>query len=359
MIDRSFKTILVTGGAGFIGSHVVRRLIGRYPSTRIICLDLLTYAGNLANLDDIKDAANFQFVRGDITDTAAMARLVKEEGVDAIVHLAAESHVDRSITDPDAFVRTNVLGTLSLLNAALAAWSATPDGMKGKIFYQISTDEVFGALTPSDPPFSETTPYNPHSPYSASKAAADHFVRAYHDTYGLPTVISNCSNNYGPNQFPEKLIPLIINNIKNNRPLPVYGQGLNVRDWLYVADHAEAIDIILHHAPEGSTYCIGGNNERRNIDIVKALIAAVDHALGRPAGASDHLITFVADRKGHDLRYAIDASAIRRDLGWKPATTFDVGLAQTVDWYLANEKWLDDITSGEYAEYYHRMYDNR
>lgn len=356
---RSYATVMVTGGAGFIGSHVVKRLVKRYPSMRVINVDLLTYAGNLANLASIEDAPNYRFVHADITDTAAMRSLMEEEGVDAVVHLAAESHVDRSILDPDCFARTNVMGTLSLLNAALATWNKRPEGFEGKMFYQISTDEVFGALGAGDAPFCESTPYNPHSPYSASKASADHFVRAYHDTYGLPVVISNCSNNYGPNQFPEKLIPLVINNVRHGRTIPVYGQGLNVRDWLYVGDHAAAIDLILHTAEPGSTYCIGGDNEWRNIDIVKELVRIADQKLGRKAGASEGLITYVADRKGHDLRYAIDATRIRTELGWRPEVDFTTGLALTVEWYLANDKWLDDITSGEYVRYYERMYSGR
>ncbi len=356
---RSYATVMVTGGAGFIGSHVVKRLVKRYPSMRVINVDLLTYAGNLANLASIEDAPNYRFVHADITDTAAMHSLMEEEGVDAVVHLAAESHVDRSILDPDCFARTNVMGTLSLLNAALATWNKRPEGFEGKMFYQISTDEVFGALGAGDAPFCESTPYNPHSPYSASKASADHFVRAYHDTYGLPVVISNCSNNYGPNQFPEKLIPLVINNVRHGRTIPVYGQGLNVRDWLYVGDHAAAIDLILHTAEPGSTYCIGGDNEWRNIDIVKELVRIADQKLGRKAGASEGLITYVADRKGHDLRYAIDATRIRTELGWRPEVDFTTGLALTVEWYLANDKWLDDITSGEYVRYYERMYSGR
>lgn len=356
---RSYATVMVTGGAGFIGSHVVKRLVKRYPSMRVINVDLLTYAGNLANLASIEDAPNYRFVHADITDTAAMRSLMEEEGVDAVVHLAAESHVDRSILDPDCFARTNVMGTLSLLNAALATWNKRPEGFEGKMFYQISTDEVFGALGAGDAPFCESTPYNPHSPYSASKASADHFVRAYHDTYGLPVVISNCSNNYGPNQFPEKLIPLVINNVRHGRTIPVYGQGLNVRDWLYVGDHAAAIDLILHTAEPGSTYCIGGDNEWRNIDIVKELVRIADQKLGRKAGASEGLTTYVADRKGHDLRYAIDATRIRTELGWRPEVDFTTGLALTVEWYLANDKWLDDITSGEYVRYYERMYSGR
>ncbi len=359
MTDRRFNAILVTGGAGFIGSHLVRRLTDRYPSTRIINVDLLTYAGNLANLSDIEGRGNYTFVHADICDTPAMLALIRDNGVDAVINLAAESHVDRSITDPDAFARTNVMGTLSLLNAARHAWAERAEGMAGKIFYQVSTDEVFGALAPGDEPFCETTPYSPHSPYSASKASADHFVRAYHDTFALPTLISNCSNNFGPNQFPEKLIPLVINNIKTGRPIPVYGRGENIRDWLWVEDHARAIDLILHRASPGSTYCIGGNNEMRNIDLVRALIDITDRRLGRPEGTSEKLITFVADRPGHDLRYAIDASRLRDDLGWNPTPDPAVALEATVEWYLANEKWLADITSGAYADYYRAQYSGR
>lgn len=359
MTDRHFNTILVTGGAGFIGSHLVRRLAERYPSTGIINVDLLTYAGNLANLTDVEGRGNYTFVHADICDTPAMLSLIREREVDAIINLAAESHVDRSIADPDAFARTNVMGTLSLLNAARIAWGERPEGMAGKIFYQVSTDEVFGALEPGDAPFCETTPYSPHSPYSASKASADHFVRAYHDTFALPTLISNCSNNFGPNQFPEKLIPLVINNIKTGRPIPVYGRGENIRDWLWVEDHARAIDLILHRAAPGSTYCIGGNNEMRNIDLVKALISITDRRLGRPEGSSGKLITFVTDRPGHDLRYAIDATRLRDDLGWTPTPRPLEALEATVEWYLDNEKWLDDITSGAYADYYRSMYAGR
>lgn len=354
---RRFGTILVTGGAGFIGSHLVRRLVRRYPDTRIINLDSLTYAGNLANLTDIATSPNYVFLHEDIRDLDRMRKIVDEYEVDAIINLAAETHVDRSITGPVAFEETNTRGTLNLLDAARIAWAER--GFDGKMFYQVSTDEVFGALNPDDSPFNETTPYNPHSPYSASKASADHFVRAYHDTYGLPALISNCSNNFGPNQFPEKLIPLVINNIRTSRSIPVYGRGLNVRDWLWVEDHARAIDTILHSALPGSTYCIGGNNELQNIDLIHKIIAVTDRLLGRPEGASLPLITFVKDRPGHDLRYAIDASRLRNDLGWEPTPRPEDALEATVRWYLDNEKWLSDITSGAYARYYEEMYGSR
>ncbi|MCM1028345.1 MAG: dTDP-glucose 4,6-dehydratase [Pseudoflavonifractor sp.] len=354
--DRRFKAILVTGGAGFIGSHLVHLLTDHYPDTLIINVDLLTYAGNLANVADLDERNNYRFVKADICNSAAMLSLITDYEVDAVINLAAESHVDRSISNPDAFAKTNVMGTLSMLNAAKTSWAARPEGMEGKIFYQVSTDEVFGSLMLGDKPFDEATPYAPHSPYSASKAAADHFVRAYHDTYGLPTVISNCSNNFGPNQFPEKLIPLVINNIKERRPIPVYGRGENIRDWLWVGDHVRAIDLILHHAEPGSTFCIGGNNEMRNIDLVKALIEITDRFLGRPEGDSLGLISFVTDRPGHDLRYAIDASRLRDSLGWLPTPRPLGALADTVEWYLDNEKWLNDITSGAYADYYREMY---
>lgn len=349
------KNILITGGAGFIGSHVVRLFVNKYPDYHIFNLDKLTYAGNLENLADVCDKPNYTFVKGDIEDFGFVMELFRKYRFDGVIHLAAESHVDRSIEDPMTFIHTNVLGTVHLLNAAREIWKDSADGKK---FYQISTDEVYGALGDTGS-FSETTPYNPHSPYSAAKASADHFVRAYHDTYKLPTVISNCSNNYGPNQFPEKLIPLFINNIKNNKPLPVYGKGLNVRDWLYVEDHAEAIDLIFHHAVPGSTYNIGGNNEWKNIDLIKKLIEIMDRKLGRPEGESLKLITYVTDRAGHDFRYAIDASKVKEDLGWMPKVKFDEGFEKTVDWYLANEEWFNHVTSGEYAEYYEKMYGNR
>lgn len=341
------KKILITGGAGFIGSHVVRLFVQKYPFYEIYNLDKLTYAGNLENLKDVEKAPNYHFIQADIVDSDLMLELFKKYQFDGVLHLAAESHVDRSIESPMEFIYTNVVGTVNLLNCARAIWK---DQYQGKRFYHISTDEVYGSLS-EEGLFTETTPYDPHSPYSASKAASDHFVRAYHDTYGLPVVISNCSNNYGPNQFPEKLIPLFIHNIKNNIPLPVYGKGINVRDWLYVEDHAKAIDLLFHQAKVGETYNIGGNNEWRNIDLIKQLIAIMDRKLGRPEGTSLSLITYVTDRAGHDLRYAIDASKIKNDLGWEPTIQFIEGFEKTIDWYLANEEWLDNIVSGEYKNY--------
>lgn len=344
--------ILITGGAGFIGSHVVRHFVNSYPGYRITNIDKLTYAGNLENLRDVEQCANYHFVKGDITDGDAMVELFVSEKFDGVIHLAAESHVDRSIANPTEFVMTNVLGTVNLLNAARAAWK---EGFNGKLFYHVSTDEVYGALG-NEGMFTETTSYDPHSPYSASKASSDHFVRAYNDTYGLPVVISNCSNNYGPFQFPEKLIPLFINNIRNNKPLPVYGKGENVRDWLWVVDHAHAIDVIYHNGRQGETYNIGGRNEWRNIDLIRLLCCIMDRKLGRPEGESEKLITWVTDRAGHDFRYAIDSSKIQRELGWAPSLQFEEGLEKTVDWYLESQEWLDNVTSGEYKSYYRKMY---
>lgn len=346
------KTILITGGAGFIGSHVVRLFATQYPSYQIINLDKLTYAGNLSNLLDVEKFPNYRFVKGDITDETFMNQLFVEHQIDGVIHLAAESHVDRSITNPTEFIMTNIVGTVTLLNAARQAWK---DDYAGKRFYHISTDEVYGSLG-AEGLFTETTAYDPRSPYSASKASSDHLVRAYHHTYGLNVVISNCSNNYGPNQFPEKLIPLFINNIRHNRPLPVYGKGENIRDWLYVEDHAAAIDLIFHKGISGETYNIGGNNERQNIDIVKTLCRIMDTQLSRAEGTSEQLITYVKDRAGHDFRYAIDASKLRRELGWEPNIKFDEGFEKTVIWYLENEAWLNDVTSGNYTKYYDLMY---
>ena len=346
------RTLLVTGGAGFIGSHVVRRFVTKYPHYRIINLDALTYAGNLENLRDVENAPNYTFVKADICDAEAVARVFTDHAIDGVIHLAAESHVDRSITDPMAFVRTNVFGTVTLLNAAKEAWKGA---FEGKRFYHVSTDEVYGSLH-DDGLFLETTPYDPQSPYSASKAASDHFVRAYGNTYKLPFVLTNCSNNYGSHHFPEKLIPLMINNIRTNKPLPVYGKGENVRDWLWVEDHASAIDTVFHTGVIGETYNIGGHNEWKNIDLVHLLCGIMDRKLGRAEGESAKLITYVSDRAGHDLRYAIDAGKIERELGWRPSITFEEGLERTVDWYLANTEWLEHVTSGDYLRYYEQQY---
>jgi len=350
------KHILITGGAGFIGSHVVRLFVNQYPHYHIVNLDKLTYAGNLANLTDIEDAPNYSFVRGDITDAAFLDELFTQHPFEGVIHLAAESHVDRSISDPMAFVLTNVVGTVNLLNAAKKAWQGA---FEGKRFYHVSTDEVYGSLHNPEDFFTETTPYDPQSPYSASKAASDHFVRAYGNTYGLPIVVSNCSNNYGPNHFPEKLIPLMIHNIQQMKPLPVYGKGENVRDWLYVKDHARAIDAVYHRGQLGETYNIGGFNEWKNIDLVRLLCRIMDEKLGRPEGTSESLITYVTDRAGHDLRYAIDAHKIMRELGWEPSLQFEEGLEKTVDWYLENQDWLENVTTGTYQQYYQTMYENR
>lgn len=353
------RNILITGGAGFIGSHVVRLFVNKYPHYRIINLDKLTYAGNLANLRDVEGAPNYEFVRGDVCDCERVGELMRTYGIDGIIHLAAESHVDRSIEEPFAFAKTNVMGTLSLLQAAKLHWESLPERYEGKLFYHISTDEVYGALEMGEGLFTEQTPYAPHSPYSASKASSDHFVRAFHDTYGVPTIVTNCSNNYGPYQFPEKLIPLFINNIRTGKPLPVYGRGENVRDWLYVEDHARAIDIVFHNGRVGDTYNIGGFNEWRNIDLIKVMIKTVDRLLGNPEGHSDHLITYVADRLGHDLRYAIDSTKIKEELGWEPSLQFEEGIEKTIRWYLDNQEWMDNVTSGDYARYYERMYAGR
>ena len=377
------RTILITGGAGFIGSHVVRHFVNKYPDYRIINLDKLTYAGNLANLKDVEDKPNYRFVKMDICDFEGVSALLEEERVDGIIHLAAESHVDRSIKDPFTFAKTNVMGTLTLLEAARRFWQPMGFVMPGPCrFYHISTDEVYGALEITDPEgveppfttkassgshhlaygtqfFTEELKYQPHSPYSAAKASSDHFVRAYHDTYGMPTVVTNCSNNYGPYQFPEKLIPLFINNIRHGKPLPVYGKGENVRDWLYVEDHARAIDLIFHEGRVAETYNIGGFNEWKNIDLIRVLIATVDRLLGRPEGADDDLITFVTDRAGHDLRYAIDSTKLQKELGWEPSLQFEEGIEKTVRWYLDHQDWLDNVTSGDYQKYYETMYAGR
>ena len=385
------RAIVITGGAGFIGSHVVRLFVNKYPDYHIINIDKLTYAGNLANLDDIKDRPNYTFLRADICDFETILQTLRRYDVDGIIHLAAESHVDRSIKDPFTFARTNVMGTLSMLQAAKIFWESQKEPWKMSHvnadgdevctecrFYHISTDEVYGALELTDPqgietPFStkassahhhaygqefftEETKYQPHSPYSASKASSDHFVRAFHDTYGMPTIVTNCSNNYGPYQFPEKLIPLFINNIRHRKPLPVYGTGENVRDWLYVEDHARAIDLIFHKGKVADTYNIGGFNEWKNIDIIKVLIATTDRLLGREEGADNDLITFVTDRKGHDMRYAIDSRKLQRELGWEPSLQFEEGIEKTVKWYLEHQDWLDNVTSGDYQKYYEKMY---
>lgn len=350
------RNILITGGAGFIGSHVVRLFVKRYPEYRIVNLDLLTYAGNLENLKDVEGEPNYTFVRGDICDYERMVELFRKYDIDGVIHLAAESHVDRSIKDPFTFARTNVMGTLSLLQAAKVCWEGNYDG---KLFYHISTDEVYGALEFDDTLFTEQTKYAPHSPYSASKASSDHFVRAYHDTYGMPTIVTNCSNNYGPYQFPEKLIPLFINNIRKGKSLPVYGRGENVRDWLYVEDHARAIDTIFHNGKVAETYNIGGFNEWRNIDLIKVVIKTVDRLLGNEEGHSLYLITYVTDRLGHDARYAIDSTKLKEELGWEPSLQFEEGIEKTVKWYLENEAWLDNITSGAYERYYEEQYSNR
>ena len=376
------RNILITGGAGFIGNHVVRLFVNKYPDYRIVNLDKLTYAGNLANLKDIEKRDNYVFVKADIADLDEMRRVFAEYMIDGVIHLAAESHVDRSIKDPFTFARTNVMGTLALLQAARERWESLPEGYAGKLFYHISTDEVYGALDLTHPegipsPFStaassaehhkafgtefflETTKYNPHSPYSASKASSDHFVRAYHDTYEMPTLVTNCSNNYGPYQFPEKLIPLFINNIRNGKPLPVYGKGENVRDWLFVEDHARAIDLIFHKGKAGDTYNIGGFNEWKNIDLIRVIIRTVDRLLGNPEGTSDHLVTYVTDRPGHDMRYAIDSRKLQKELGWEPSLQFEEGIEKTVRWYLDHQEWMDNITSGDYEKYYDEMYLNR
>ena len=349
------KNILVTGGAGFIGSHLVRLLVNKYPDKKIVNVDKLTYAGNLENLKDIENKGNYTFVKADICDEIAIKKIFAEHKIDGVIHLAAESHVDRSITNPFEFATTNVMGTLVLLQTAKESWK---ENFAGKLFYHVSTDEVYGSLGKTGF-FVEETPYDPKSPYSSSKASSDHFVRAYANTYGLPIMVSNCSNNYGPNQFPEKLLPLFINNIKNKKPLPVYGKGENIRDWLFVIDHAVAIDKIFFSGKIGETYNIGGFNEWKNIDLIHLLCKIMDKKLGRADGESAKLITYVTDRAGHDLRYAIDSSKLKNELGWEPSLQFEEGLEKTVDWYLANEKWLENVTSGDYQKYYRKMYENK
>ena len=346
------KNVLITGGAGFIGSHVVRLFVKKYPQYNIFNLDALTYAGNLSNLNDVSNKKNYTFLKADITDFKKISNLFEKHQFDAVIHLAAESHVDRSITNPTEFVLTNVLGTVNLLNAAKNSWSS----FENKLFYHVSTDEVYGALEDNKELFTEKTPYDPKSPYSASKASSDHFVRSYFNTYGLPVVLSNCSNNYGPNQFPEKLIPLCIHNIKQKNALPIYGKGENIRDWLYVLDHATAIDEIFHNGKKGETYNIGGLNEWTNIDLVKLLCRIMDEKLNQISGTSEKLITYVKDRAGHDLRYAIDATKIKEELNWEPSLQFEKGLEKTVNWYLENEEWLEEVTSGKYQEYYKKQY---
>jgi dTDP-glucose 4,6-dehydratase len=352
--QKFMKEILITGGAGFIGSHVIRRMVINHPQTRIINLDQLTYAGNLENLKDIENAPNYQFIRGDITDAAFLKNLFNKHEIGGVIHLAAESHVDRSIANPMAFIQTNIVGTVNLLNACRDAWKE----MDHKLFYHISTDEVYGSLG-KEGLFTETTPYDPRSPYSASKASSDHLVRSYYHTYGMPVVLSNCSNNYGPNQFPEKLIPLAIHNILQMKPIPVYGKGENIRDWLYVEDHAAAIDLIFHKGVIGRTYNIGGLNEWKNIDLIKLLCQLMDEQLGRDPGTSEKLITFVKDRAGHDLRYAIDSTRIQEELDWRPSLNFEQGLSRTVAWYLENREWMENVTSGAYQSYYRTQYEER
>ncbi len=349
------KTVLITGGAGFIGSHLVRLMVNKYPNYKIVNLDKLTYAGNLANLTDVEDKPNYEFVKGDIVDADFINQLFKDFNFDSVIHLAAESHVDRSIEGPMEFIVTNIVGTTNLLNAAKDSWG---NNFSDKLFYHVSTDEVYGSLG-EEGMFLETTPYDPRSPYSASKASSDHIVRAYHHTYGMPIVISNCSNNYGSHQFPEKLIPLFINNIKNNKALPVYGKGENIRDWLWVNDHARAIDVIFHDGKNGDTYNIGGHNEWTNIDLIKVMCKVMDEKLSRPLGESEKLITYVTDRAGHDMRYAIDATKLKEELGWVPSLQFEEGIRNTIDWYLENEEWMNNITSGDYENYYEKQYATR